>query len=221
MKLDRTRFLMLTTALSGAIAACAVTSTNNTVPGGGGGGNDSGGGSDGTTTGDGATSQDSGKDTSTNPDGASDAAICDDSVGTAGACASYADGGAGPTDGGDAGNACLTSLLCDDVLADLKPKVAQKTIECVFALPTCESGAGIDVCIATALAGACPDATGKAACDQIASVCGDAGVDAGVSQADCQKYTAGLTAAGRTKFVACMTESACFITDVKTCLAQL
>ena len=116
---------------------------------------------------------------------------------------------------------CLTGAICDGVLVDLKPKVAQTAIACVVALPTCESGAGIDTCIATALAGACPDATSKASCDQIAATCGDAGADAGVSQADCLKYTAGLTAAGRTNFVACMTESACFVTDALTCIAQL
>lgn len=222
MKLDRARFLMLTTAISGAVVACSITSTNNTVPGGG--GSDSGGGGDGTTGGDGAVAQDSGGDTSAS-DGANEAATCDDSIGKPGACVDYADGGTGPdaaaADGGDAGPVCLSALLCDGVLADLKPKVAQTAIACVVALPTCESGAGIDTCIATALAGACPDATGKASCDQIAAVCGDAGADAGVSQADCVKYTAGLTAAGRTKFVACMTESACFVTDALTCLAQL
>jgi hypothetical protein len=221
MKLDRTRFLMLTTAISGAIAACtvgacSVNSTTNNGPGGGDGST----GDDGATGNDGSTTHDGSGEASTN-DGGNEATTCDDSVGSAGACADYADGGTGPADAGDGGSVCLSSAFCDSTLANLKPKVAQAAIACVVALPTCESGAGIDTCVETALAGACADTTGKAACDQIASVCGDAGADAGVSPADCQKYTAGLTAAGRTAFVACMTESACFITDAKQCFPQL
>jgi hypothetical protein len=216
MKIDRARFLVLTGAISGAIAAAAAvqacTTATTTTPDAGSQG-DSGQTGDGTTT-EGGGGGDSGSDGGT--DGPS---TCDDTVGSRGACKDYADGGTGP-DSGDAGNGCLDSFVCDGILGALKAKIAEKSIACIVTGPACESATNDPIadCISTALAGACTDDTGKAACDQIATACGDAGTDAGLGAADCLKLTRGMTSAGRTQFVSCMTESACFVTDPKDCL---
>jgi hypothetical protein len=220
MKLDRARFLMLTTAISGAIAACSTTTTNNTTDGGGGGGGDGGGNEaaspDASGT-DGAGGQDGTTD-GVSPDGAGEAATCDDSVGAAGACASYADGGTGP-DAGDGGSVCLSATVCTNLLADLKPHIAEQVIACVAALTDCGPGdAAVIDCMQTSLRKACPDPTDATACGQIASTCSDAGADAGVSPDECHTLTAGMTDSGRTKFVACMVESACFQTDPRNCI---
>jgi hypothetical protein len=215
MKIDRARFLLLTGAISGAIAAASATegctSATTATPDAGASG-DSGSGQD-------ATSGDSGGKDAATGDAGNDAgdgsSTCDDSVGNAGACADYLDGGAP-----DGGNGCLSDILCTNLLGALKPKVAQTAITCIVTGPACEGAAGtpIEDCVAQALGNACADSTGAAACAQVATTCADAGADAGINATDCQKLTAGLTADGRTKFVACMTESACFVTDPKQCL---
>jgi hypothetical protein len=218
MKIDRARFLVLTGAISGAIAAasaveaCSV-ATTSTPDAGGTQQGDSGSGQDATN----GTDSGGGTDTGTGSDTATDSpSTCDDSVGTSGACADYADGGT-PA---DAGNGCLNDVVCTGLLNGLKPKVAQNAINCIVTGPACEGAAGTPIadCIAQALGNACADSTGAAACQQIDATCSDAGADAGISSADCQKLTPGMTSAGRTQFVACMTESACFVTDPKQCL---
>src|SRR5262245_56037378 len=134
MKIDRARFLVLTGAISGGIAAacaaqaCAVTTTS-TPDAGTTQTSDSGSGQD-------ATSSDSatGTDTGTGGDaggGNDGSTTCDDSVGNAGACADYLDGGAPD----DAGNGCLNDVLCGNLLGALKPKIAQNAIGCIVTGP--------------------------------------------------------------------------------------
>jgi hypothetical protein len=220
MKIDRARFLVLTGAISGVIAAaCAIqacTVATTSTPDAGGSGSDSGTGQDATNGTDSGGGTDSGT-TGTDADAGSDSpTACDDSVGNAGACADYLDGGT-PA---DAGNGCLIDILCGNLLGALKPKVAENAISCIATGPACEGAAGTPIadCVAQALGNACTDPTGQASCDQIAATCADGGADAGISSTDCQKLTAGMTSDGRAKFVACMTESACFVTDPKDCL---
>jgi hypothetical protein len=229
MKIDRARFLMMTGALSGAFAAaCAVaacsTATTSTPDagasgdgGGGGGGADS---SSGTDSGGGRT--DSGTTTGDSGGDAADGAACDDTVGKRGACADFLDGGTGPDAdaAAEGGVACLSDILCSGLLMNLKPGVAEKAINCIALLPTCEgtTTSPVEDCVQKALSAACPDTTGQAPCDAIAATCADAGADAGVKGADCTKITTGLSSSGRDAFVACMTESACSKTDPTQCL---
>jgi hypothetical protein len=223
MKIDRARFLVLTGAISGAIAAASATeacstATTATPDAGGSHGGDSGSGQDATN----GTDSGGGTDTGTGGEtgGGDGSATCDDSVGNAGACA--VDGGAAADagDAGDAGNGCLTDVLCGNLLGALKPKVAQNAIACIVTGPACEGGTTVEDCVSQALGNACADPTGSGACDQIAAVCADAGADAGLSSADCLKLTAGLTSGGRTDFVSCMTEGglSCGVVDPKSCL---
>ncbi len=217
MKIDRTRFLFLTGAM--AAAACTINSTATD------GGTTTPPATDAGHTGD-ATVADSATDAATD-DASEDPAdaltkadvaadtgpTCDDSVGTAGACGLYADGGADT--GIDGGNMCLDSVSCHNVTTLLKPRVAQKAIECIVGLPTCEGD--FTPCFQAAFDNACPDTSGAAACATITAACGDASAgDAGLATA-CGKISNGLTAAGRTKFVACMTESC---SDIAFCAGQ-
>jgi hypothetical protein len=228
MKIDRGRFLVLTGAISAAIAtACATEacSTATTATPDAGGPGDSGSGQDVTSPGDTGGGTETGGGGDARGDGPT---TCDDSVGSKGACVDFADGGTGPDadDGGDAGAGCLDGVVCDAVLRNLKPKVAEKAITCIVGLPTCEvtpTSNPIGDCVATALAGSCSDTTGKAPCDEIATKCADAGAadagpDGGLSAADCQKLTAGMTSDGRAAFVTCMTDLSCEVTDPKQCL---
>jgi hypothetical protein len=222
MKIDRTKFLALTAAIGGAVIACSINSTTNNTPSTPDDASTSDATDDGSSGGD--ASGDVAKEGSTGDaaaDGA-DGAACDDTVGSAALCADYMDGGTGPADGGDAGNGCLTTTLCTNVAANFKPRIQQKILECLVAAPTCESTTNVlGNCVDQALNESCPDTSAQASCDQVATVCGDAGVDAGISTADCAKALAGATATGRTAFVACMIESACFQPDALTCFGTM
>ena len=196
MKIDRSRFLLLT----GVLAATACTVKNAA--------NDAG-------TGVVAPVADAGDQGDATTTAETGTGACDDSKGDLGICTSF-------TAGTDAGsNGCIDELGCSTLKSAFKPKIAAKILACVLGLPTAEGSCnGSIACGETALAGACADTTTATSCAQVQTACGDAGSDAGAfSLSDCNKYLAGLTAAGRTDFVGCMTEGGC--TDVKNCLPGL
>ncbi len=217
MKVNRSRFLLLTAALAGgtslaatAIGGCTV---NNTNVNGDGGTTQDGSVSDGTT-GDGATGDSATSDSSNN-----DGGTCDDTTGSAPDCAALADAGAGDGGGTCVDNAAFVAA-CPVWAANLKPGVARKAVNCAVALPSCESGAGLDTCLSDALNQSCADTTADAVCMSIAATCADAGVmDAGVSPMTCDRYVSGLNAAGRTELTQCFAESGGCTLDFSQCVA--
>ncbi len=211
MNIDRARFLMLTGAISGAIAAC-VTQTTTTPDGGVPDTKD-------------ATTSDASNPTPDATGDSSDAAatdaresstICDDSVGSLGPCVDYLDGGTGPADGG---NGCLDQTACEAIRTTFKPKVGKAIVDCLVALPTCEGGAGIGACVQQELGNACPDNTARPACDEAAAACADAGADAGTSIAECTALLAGVTMEGRQAFISCASDSQCQLSGL-ACLTS-
>ena len=90
---------------------------------------------------------------------------------------------------------------CESYRASMKPKVAQKALDCLAKL------SAKDVCDACttyrcgelALKGACPDPGADASCNQITAKCKS------VSMADCRLYLSGMNTTGRAKMVSCLT----------------
>ncbi len=193
MKVDRAKFLLLTGALSAAattaVVACSVSSTTNnngTTPPATPPASDDGGGSDG------ASADASG-------DG-----------GDGGACL----GDSTSEGGGDAGALCGTatcSTTCNDVVANFRAGVAEATIKCLLALPTCEGGGTSETanCANDAIAKACDDPSfdAKAACATMAASCnGDGGDGGSFNQATCVSLMTALTPTARATFTSCITE---------------
>lgn len=90
---------------------------------------------------------------------------------------------------------------CEAYRKLLKPRVAQKALDCLAKLSTKQT---CDACNAyrcgdLAMKSACPDASVDRACIQITAKCG------AVSMTECKLYMAGLNAAGRVKMVSCLT----------------
>jgi hypothetical protein len=188
MKVDRTKFLLLTGAISAAVA-CTVNSTTN---------------NDGTNNPPAPPpADDGGTDSAT--DGGGDAA------GDGGACL-------GDTTTGDGGiltcGAASCPTTCTTVANEYRPGVAEATIECLLALPTCEGGGTPDThaCADKALAKACDDTDATTTCAKLVAACsadaGDASADGGATfdQTSCQTLVRGLTASARTSFISCVTE---------------
>lgn len=219
MKVNRTRFLLLTAALAGgaSLAASGTGCTvNNTTTNGDGGTQDGSAGGD-SSVGDSSTGDSSTGDSSTS-DSAADVATCDDTTGAVPDCAAIAD--AGVSDGGSSctQNAAFPAV-CAAWKANLKNKVAANAINCAIALPSCESGTGLDTCLSTALNSSCADPSADAVCMSIASTCSDAGaLDAGISAMQCDTYVSGLNGAGRTALQTCFTEGMCAM-DFGACIA--
>jgi hypothetical protein len=91
---------------------------------------------------------------------------------------------------------------CESYRATLKPKVAQRAIDCLAKLTTkqvCDDACNTYRCGDRAMKTACPDPTADAPCTQITAKCHS------VSMTDCRMYLSGLTAAGRAKMVTCLT----------------
>jgi hypothetical protein len=192
MKVDRTRFLLLTTALSAATAVgamatgCSITNTTTDA---------------GTTPG----TTDGGVDTDATAD------------------AAYVDGG----DGGD-GGACLgdeglppscatasasCATVCADVATNYKNAVGRAIVDCLLALPTCESALNDRAaCFQAALGRACSDTTAATECTPIVAACdvdggavGDGGTSV-IAQTECVDLLTGLNATGRATFTTCTQE---------------
>jgi hypothetical protein len=203
MKIDRSRFLMLTGALSaatalGAAAIGGCSSSSTTVA----------------------------PDASVPP---TDSGVTTDGGGTTDASDAGTDSGAclgdtAPADAGDAGDGGLDCTAaadtacqagCEAALANLRAGIAFAAADCILKLPSCE-GAATDVigaCIEAAAGKACADSTAATYCQDVFAACTDAGapVDAGdaggFTQADCEKAAVALNQTGRDTFMSCMVES--------------
>ena len=187
MKVDRSRFLLLTTALAAASAVgvmatgCTVNSTDK-----------------GTTTptptpGVDGSVPDSGTDAYTNPDGGEGGACLDDSGGAA-SCS---------------GVSTSCAATCAPYLANYKSGVARDIISCLTTLPTCEgtdAEAQISNCVQLALAKSCEDLTATEFCAPMAESCGIAGANASTELEACVGVAKGLNATGRAVFTQCVTE---------------
>jgi hypothetical protein len=189
MKIDKTRFLFLTGALSAAAVAgmsvtsgCTVTSTSTD------GGADSSTTTPDSSTGtDGSASTDGSTDGSSSTDGGADAAACLDDTGSVADCA-------------DAG-----SCTCSTESGLFKKGVANAIAECQLKLPTCEGDPASATCIRDAITRACDDATATAFCAPLVADCAN-GAGQKITQADCEKLVKSLSAAGRAQVTTCVTE---------------
>ena len=124
------------------------------------------------------------------------AAACKDDQGTVGSCSVMKKCSGFP----------FPEQQCESYRKLLKPRVAQKAIDCLAKLSATQV---CDACNAyrcgdLALKSACPDTSVDAQCTQITTKC------AAVSMTECRMYLAGLNAAGRAKMVSCLvTKSGC------------
>jgi hypothetical protein len=213
MKVDRTKFLLLTGALSAATTVALMSTSGCTTTS--------------ATTDGGATQPtgDSGPDSTTEDGGA----CLGDSVVEGGDAASY----------DCSQSTCATD--CTNVQGAYRAGIAQDAVQCILALPTCESGgAEARKCAEDALAKACDDAAATSLCTKLVADCtapSDAGYDADASTADagsgaafdqasCVALVRALSDEARTTFTSCVTEGAgagngfCK-TDPVTCLDAL
>ena len=187
MKVDRNRFLMLTTALAAATAVGAMV-TGCTV-----------------------TSTDKGTPPITDCKNASCDAGNDAYVSEAGdggdASACLTDDGVAPTcEGLDV--SCQAA--CAGYLANYKKGVARDITACLLKLPTCE-GASTEIasCVQGALGRACDDPSTTSFCTPFVMSCGGDGGDGGPQSLDlgeCKDVATGLNSAGRAAFTSCVTE---------------
>lgn len=191
MRVDRSRFLLLTAALAAASAVgvmatgCTVTSTDK-----------------GTTT---PTPTPTPDVDSSTPDSGTDT---DAYVAT--------DGGDGGACLGDTGGAASCSgvstscaATCAPYLANYKVGVARDIISCLDTLPTCEgtdAEAKIANCVKLALAKTCDDSTATDFCAPMAESCGTASGTAAAELEACVGVAKGLNATGRAVFTQCVTE---------------
>jgi hypothetical protein len=119
-------------------------------------------------------------------------AACKDDEGAAGSCTVMK---------GCAGFA-FPKQQCESYRKTLKPKVAQRAIDCLAKLTSkqvCDDACNTYRCGDRALKTACPDPSADAPCTQIVAKCKS------VSMNDCRTYLSGLNAAGRSKMVTCLT----------------
>ena len=211
MKIEKSKFLAITTVLAAAsgvsaFTACTITTTN----GGGDAGADSsvtpapdsgGTPTDGSST-DGSSTDGSPGDAST-PDAAP---TCLGDTGPAASCSGT-------------GTNCLTSvdgqLACGNFLAGFRNGVAAEAAKCLALAPTCEATPDpVETCAVAALAKACPDTAAVTPCRTAITNCGTAVT---LSQARCEQLYAGLNAAGRQAFADCTAEG-CGLIDNTRCL---
>lgn len=197
MKIDKSRFLLLTTTLAattaGAVAvtttACNITNTTDTDAGSATPGADAG--NDKDSSSDGSTSADAG-------------AACLGTTGKAPFC--------GPeVEGTDAGVPAKCAFECSSVSKLFKTGVAAAISSCLdtrVSDPTVEGACYDELtpCVEGALAGACDDSTAATYCTTTLQACGDAGTVP--SQADCVRVVKALSADGRTALTNCTVESA-------------
>jgi hypothetical protein len=92
---------------------------------------------------------------------------------------------------------------CEDYRKFMKPKVAERAVQCLARLGAkgiCD-GCGIYRCGDQALKSACPDATADLLCAQIAASCPS------VNRAQCAVYLSGMNTAGRAKVRTCLADA--------------
>ncbi len=119
-------------------------------------------------------------------------AACKDDQGTAGSCNVIKTCASFP----------FPRQKCEAYRRFLKPKVAQKAIDCLAKLTvkqTCDDACTTYRCGDLAIKTACPDPAADASCVQIIAKCPS------ISMADCRVYLGGLNTAGRAKMLSCLT----------------
>jgi hypothetical protein len=216
MKIDKTRFILLTSTLA-ASAAVAVVSTSGCT-------------STATQTDGGTQTTDSGTDGTTSDsstDSGDSGGQCLDDTGNAPFCGPTGEGG-DPDAGDDAGdggtadagpNSPTCRYECNQASENLKKGVANAVNDCLNKdkdEATCIERT--KACVAEGLAKACDDATAKTYCTSLVAQCkgdageDDAGDDAGSStqtpftQQACEALVKALSAKGRENFTSCVTE---------------
>lgn len=202
LKIEKSKFLAITTVLAAAsgmsaFTACTITTTN--------GGGDAGADSSVTPGTDGSTPTDGSSGDASKPDAAP---TCLGDTGPAASCTGT-------------GTNCLTSIegqnVCGGFRAGFKNDVAAETAKCLALAPTCEAIPDpVESCAIAALAKACPDPAAATPCRTAIAACGTA---ATVTQARCEQLYAGLNAVGRTAFANCTAEG-CGLLD-NTCFLPI
>jgi hypothetical protein len=177
MKLDRTRFLALATAI--AASGCIIENTTEHGHGGAGGvGGSETGGSGGTATG--------GSGGAVGGSGGAGGAQCDDEIGNP------------PSDCAPAASTVCGDFAvqaCQGALDYFKPRIAELAADCILGLDPIADCTQVYDCRKNALLAACADPTGDAVCDEIVSACATAGQP--TTAAECHGYVDGLNDAGR------------------------
>lgn len=135
---------------------------------------------------------------------------CDDTVGSPAACPAPGY----PSEEGGCG--ALPTKRCEDFKRAMKPRVAERAVDCLNALTPaqrCDPNR-LNLCAHEALMNACPEPGGAvvttapatddltAHCDSIAHACGTVGL--GPSPGECRATLAGLSAFGRDQMASCM-----------------
>lgn len=209
LKIEKSKFLAITTLLAAAsgmsaFTACTITTTNS-------GDADSG------------VTPDSSIPPVTDSSTTTDASNPDTSTATDGSTPDASNPDAAPTCLGDTGpiasctgtgTNCLNSpdgqFYCDNYLQGFKNGVAADAAKCLALAPTCEAAPDpTEACAIAALSKACPDPAGAVPCQTAITSCGTA---ATITQARCEQLYAGLNTAGRAAFTDCTSEG-CGLTD--------
>lgn len=200
MKVDRARFLFLTSTIGAATALAMAGGAGCTIVQKA---SDDGGtplyAKDGGETSDPSASSDAGAKP-TKPDGQQDS-------GSSAPASCLASGDAGALDcDALAANAC--DPYCWAYAENYKPEIAKAIADCLVKLPTCEGAMdAMKACVDGALAKACDDPTAKTFCTPVTTECAknNAGAD-GLTEAACEGVAKGLTEAGRSNFLSCIDE---------------
>lgn len=201
MKIDKNRFLLLTTTIAATAAAALVVSATgcNTVN---------------TVNNDGPGNGDPAPDDAGSGD--DDASAADDAGDADGGPACLGNTGAAPVcgpveEGEDAGGVAKCSYECDKFNATFTTEVAKAINDCLdlaFDGPTFEGCTdAAPTCVETALAEACDDAEAAPFCTTLLAGCSDAG--ASVTQEQCTAVARALSGEGKATLESCVVESGC------------
>jgi hypothetical protein len=193
MQLDRSRFLLLTSALAAATAVSFTAGLGGCSK------------ADSTTDG-GATTDATASDSSPVEDGSTDAA--DASTADASGCLTN-DGLPPNCDPYDGGAQC--NYQCQAAARHFKNQVAVKAAACIDQnmniAPTCEGGE--PACVEAATAAACTDPAAAPFCAGFLASCADAGDGGTITQAECLSIANGLSGGGRDYLTTCVASSDC------------
>jgi hypothetical protein len=188
MKVDRTRFLLLTGMLSSAALSVVATGTGCSSK---------------------TEAKDAGPATQTTPEdsGSADGGTVDSGGHTSDAAPACLDDTTAPA-GADAGDCAATSCAatCAKFSSSFKAGVAHAIGQCLLLLPTCEGDP--TSCVDEVLGKACQDPQATTICTPLVTACaptGDAGAPA-LTQAGCEALINGLNDTGQESFISCITE---------------
>jgi hypothetical protein len=192
MKVDRSRFLLLTGVLSAATLGVVGTGTGCSV-------------TSSATDGGAATADDGGTaDSATTVDAGGDATPSADA---APACLGDTAPATDP-DAGDGGDCASTgcAATCAAFATNFRAGVVKAIGQCLLTLPTCEGDP--TSCVDEALGKACHDPAATTICAPLVSACASAVGDAGpvLTQSACEALINGLNPTGQATFTSCITE---------------